>query len=564
MFRFLTKPPIIVPILLGVMGLTCILSMSVKSPTVDEFAHLPAGYYYWKTGDFSLYDKSPPLIRLLCALPLLAMNPSMDPGQSYREAGDWRPWVFGTRFMEDNKARYDTIFFVGRLPAVFLALLLGWYVFRWARELYGPAGGLLSLFLYSFSPNMLAHARLVTTDVGSACFMFMAVYYYYRSFHQETRRSWLGAGLCSGLAFLSKFTSLLLLPIFGLLLVFEAGIGKEGFKERGFLKNLGAGGVRLLGILSVALLIIHVCYGFQGSLKPLGATTHESRFFKELADSPLAGIPVPLPASYVTGLDRQKADAEQGVFVNYLRGNFSTDGWWYYFIYAFAVKTPIALHILILISIGYVIRQRRTSRAGAFLILPIVTILFVFSFFNRINVGLRYILPVFPFLFVWAGGVARIKFSGRLIRVGAAVLLIGYATASLSVFPDYLTFFNTWAGGPGNGHRHLLDSNLDWGQDLKRLKTYMEREGIGEVGLAYFGHVDPGIYGIRYHAMGERPVSGDLAISANYLQGLPYVITYADPPVQVSPGAFQWLHAYEPKARIGNSIFVYSIPPAEN
>ena len=134
-----TKPwliPILVGALLAIMGSTCLCSLRVKSPTVDEFAHLPAGYYYWKTGDFSLYDKNPPLMRLLCAAPLLAKNISVDWSRSHEKGGDWRPWIFGTHFMRENRESYDDLFFLGRLPVVGLTLVLGLFVFLWAKALY--------------------------------------------------------------------------------------------------------------------------------------------------------------------------------------------------------------------------------------------------------------------------------------------------------------------------------------------------------------------------------------------------------------------------------------------
>ncbi|RLB81977.1 MAG: hypothetical protein DRH17_07280 [Deltaproteobacteria bacterium] len=568
------KTELAVLVLLGIMALTCLLSLRVKSPTVDEFAHLPAGYYYWKTGDFSLYGKNPPLIKLLCALPLLAMNISMDPGLSYADAGDWRPWVFGTHFMRENAAAYDMIFFIGRLPVVLLSLLLGWYVFRWARELYGPKGGLLSLILYTFSPNILAHSRLVTTDVGCTCFMFMAVYYYWRSFQPQRHRAWIGAGICFGLALLSKFTALLLIPVFGLLLLFWAWRGKQGesaaavpaFNHRlpVFIQRLWDGGVRLFWIMVVAIFITNLGYGFQGSFKTLRSIPHESRFYKRLAGSPLNSIPIPLPAAYLQGLDQQKLDAERGVFLNYLRGRLSNRGWWYYFFYAFFVKTPIPLHIGIMVSIGWAFRRRRVTEAEAFLILPVLVVLIVFSFFNQINVGLRYVLPIFPFLFVWLGQLTQLNFHKTVLRWSAGIILVGYVVSSVLIFPDYLAYFNALAGGPGKGYRHLLDSNLDWGQDLKRLKNYMDKAGIKELGLAYFGHVDPEIYGIHYHLIGEHPESGDIAVSANYLYGLPYVVTYGHRPVSIRPGTFNWLHAYQPRAHIGHTIFVYSMIPEQN
>ena len=575
MFKLFTRPAWAVPVLLSLMGLNCLLSLSVKSPTVDEFAHLPAGYYYWKTGDFSLYAKNPPLIRLLCALPLLPLNLSpVDTERSYQAWGDWRPWMFGTHFMRENAGIYDRTFFLGRLPVVFLTLLLGWYVFRWAKELYGPRGGLLSLLLYSFSPNMLAHGRLVTTDVGLTCFMFMAVYYYWRSFYRKGHGGWIGAGICLGLSMMSKFTSLLLLPIFALLLLIGAWNGRASAGPFTFsftdqlrpvcLGRLCDGGLRLFLIVIIALLMTNLGYGFKGSLRSIRDTTHESRFFEKIAESPLGRVPIPLPRAYLEGLDQQKLDAEEGEFLNYLRGRFSTKGWWYYFLYAFLVKTPIALHVVILICVWLSARKWGTSREDAFLIIPIFLVFFAFSFFNQLQVGLRYVLPAFPFLFVWVGRLGRLELRKPALRWGLALLLLGYVVSSVSVFPDYLAYFNGWAGGPGNGHRHLLDSNLDWGQDLKRLKGYMDQAGIRELGLAYFGHVDPEICGIRHHLIGNHPESGDIAISANYLYGLPYLVTYGKRPVPVEPGAFRWLHRYKAKAHVGHSILIYAIPRVEN
>lgn len=568
------KTALAVSILLAIMALTCLLSLRVKSPTVDEFAHLPAGYYYWKTGDFSLYGKNPPLVKLICALPLLTMDISMKLPPSYVDEGDWRPWMFGTRFMRENAAAYDTIFFIGRIPAVVLALLLGFYVFRWARQLYGLRGGLLSLLLYTFSPNMLAHSRLVTTDVGCTCFMFMAVYYYWRSFRSYRRRAWLGAGICLGLALLSKFTALLLLPIFGLLLLLSSWRGKPaetgapspalGKPQPVFLQRFWDGSLRLFLIILIAIFIVNLGYGFQGSFKSLRSIPHKSELYGALDCFPLNRIPLPFPAAYVQGFDRQKIDAEQGVFLNYLKGRLSNRGWWYYFFYAFFVKTPIPLHIGILVSIWYVFKRRQAGDAQAFLIVPMLVTVIVFSFFSQINVGLRYVLPMFPFLFVWLGQLAQLRVEKPVLRWTAGALLVGYVASSASIFPDYLAYFNVLAGGPSKGHRHLLDSNLDWGQDLKRLKDHLEKNGIREVGLAYFGHVDPGTYGIAYHLIGEQPESGHIAISANYLYGLPYIITYGSRPVSIRPHTFKWLNSYEPRAHVGYTIFIYSIIPETN
>ena len=568
------NPHWMVAILLAIMALNAVLSLRVKSPTIDEFAHLPAGYYYWKTGDFSLYGKNPPLIRMLSALPLLSMDVSFDSSMSFSDKGDWRPWIFGTYFMRENAANYDTLFFIGRLPVVILGLLLGVYVFRWSRDMYGNNGGILSLVLYAFCPNILAHTRLVTTDMGFTCFAFIACYYYWCFWRFRTKRAMIQAGLFLGLALLSKFTALLLFPIFGLLLVVAAwskdtdgGIQKDtnlptppADYPLSFLKRFGSGLIPLALSCVIAFFVVNVGYGFKGSFQPLDTLSHKSRLFEKLNFSPLNKMPIPLPAPFMEGFDRQKLDAEQGVFLNYLRGKISNQGWWYYFLYAFVVKTPAVLLLGLTVSLWVAFKLRRRRFDHAFVMVPVVVVLLVFSFFNEINVGLRYVLVVFPFLFVWLGQLVVLHGNHRKVRWATVAFLAAYVLSSLSAFPDYLAYFNLLAGGPKNGHTHLLDSNLDWGQDLKRLQTYMEQEETEEVGLAYFGHVDPTIYGISYHTIGQNEEPGVIAISANYLYGLPYVITYDTPPVPIQPGTFQWLHDYEPIHHIGHSMLIYSIP----
>nr|HID58683.1 glycosyltransferase family 39 protein [Desulfobacterales bacterium] len=550
--------------LLLFMSFACLTSLSQKSPTVDEFAQLPAGYYYWRTGDFSLYSKSPPLIKLLCALPLLTMDIRMDAGVSYPEAGAWRPWIFGTRFMRDNADRYDTIFFWGRIPVLVLSICLGGLVFLWGSELYGTMCGLVSLFLYTFSPNILAHARLATTDIGATYFFFLSMYSLWRFLKFRRMRTLVVTGVCTGLALLCKYTALLLFPIFFSILAVSSW--SENWKNgSGFnlLRNCLRNCINFLVIVVVAIFVINLGYGFCETGKPLREIPHYSRLYRMLDRYPLRDIPIPLPAMYVQGFDLQKADAEQGEFLNYLNGRFSSSGWWYYFIYAFFIKTPIPLQIGLLFSILCMLKKGAQPRDELFLLTPILAIFLVFSFLNHLDVGLRYVLPAFPFLFVWIGGLARVSVRHQFVQWGLIVLIAAYAWSAISIFPHYLAYFNIWAGGPASGRFHLIDSNLDWGQDLKGLKCYMEENKIKDIGLAYFGHVDPKIYNISYHLIGKRPETGIIAISSNYLQGMPYLITYTPKIVPVMPNTFKWLQGYKPIHSIGYSILIYRVSEIE-
>jgi 4-amino-4-deoxy-L-arabinose transferase-like glycosyltransferase len=207
-----------VALLLAVFALLCAHGLRWDTPTVDEFAHLPAGYYYLRTGNFALYNQNPPLVRLLSALPLLALDPppAVDTGARLRNTG-WYPWIFGTDFMQRNRGRYELIFLLGRLPIVALGLLAGWLVFVWARDLYGDEAGLVALVCFVFCPNIVAHAHLATVDAGHAALVLLALYLFQRYLRRPGAAALLGCGAALGLAQLTKYTAVVLYPIFVLL-----------------------------------------------------------------------------------------------------------------------------------------------------------------------------------------------------------------------------------------------------------------------------------------------------------------------------------------------------------
>jgi hypothetical protein len=259
------------------------------------------------------------------------------------------------------------------------------------------------------------------------------------------------------------------------------------------------------------------------------------------------------------------------LFPGFLLGEVRQGGWWYYFVVTLLVKTPVPLLVLMSVALALgAARWRRTTLVSAFLVVP-AAVYFVFISASGFNLGHRHLLVILPFLIVstavvipWA---AR---RGVWVKAGLSVLSLWYLASSLSIFPHYLSYFNELAGGPGNGARYLADSNLDWGQDLKGLKRYMEQQGIERVWLSYFGTANPDYYGIRYDALpgsvfpARQPIRPDLqalerlprlpgtvAISVTNLQGV-YL-----PFVGVTPGYFEAYRDVRPTARIGYSILVY-------
>jgi hypothetical protein len=265
---------------------------------------------------------------------------------------------------------------------------------------------------------------------------------------------------------------------------------------------------------------------------------------------------------WLEGIAFQRADVAAG-HPAFLMGCTSDHGWWYAIPVALALKTPIALLLLLAAAALRLASQwdRSRWRAAAFLLLPALAVIGFFSL-RQASIGLRYVLPAVPFLLVFASGVLAPVPRARPARAVLLGLLSWYVGASLFIHPHYLAYFNEIAGGPSRGYRLLVDSNLDWGQDLPGLAQFMRERGVESVHLSYFGSDAPARYGIRYDWLPsfelERPASqsetelprrGWFAISATNLQGL-YL---------PQPETFAWLREREPVAEIGYSIFVYHV-----
>jgi len=539
-------------------------SARLKSPTMDEQNHIARGLAYLRTGSLRLSVEHPPLVNALCALPLL-LRPQIKLPLDHPswQSGAW--YAFADEFLwQANAADVDCIVFLARLPVIGLMLLLGASVYRWARELGGGWAGLLALFLLACDPNILAHARLATTDLGVTAFSFLAVYALWRVLQRrpgsqpgETSGKWrenvppllspgakrkgererglggegLLAGIALGLALTAKFSALLLCPLFLILVLWQAITRRT---LRPFLA--------LIAIFVLASCTLWAVYGFE--VGPLSA----------------GGLSLPAP-SYLRGVQAILRRAEGGNPA-FLLGHYSTTGWWYYFPVAFLIKTPIPTLLLLLVSLVLTAR-RRTWNRDLFLLLPMATF-FGVNLFSRLNIGYRHLLPVLPFVFVY---VSQKPVFCR--KTGFLLLLVWCLVSALLIYPDYLAYFNELAGGPANGYRWLVDSNLDWGQDLPALRRYVETQGLTQVYLSWFGSARPEHYSIPYRPLpgyplhqGDaetfafnpyHPAPGTYAISATNLQGV----------ALPDHDTFLWFRRHQPAASIGHSIFVYEVPPEE-
>lgn len=523
-------------------------SMLGESVTVDEFAHLPAGYSYLKTGEFHLYNRNPPLIKMLAATPLLMQDVAFSKTPNFEKQDHW---MFGYDFMYANQAIYKKLFASGRMVIILIGLLGGYLVFLWAKDLYGYAAGCLALFLYSLCPNILAHSHLVTMDLGLSVFMLAALYFFYRFIKQGTWVSAAIAGVFLGIAQLTKFTALVLYPVIMIyFLIFCLKKNKLG-------NSLG----KMVLILALSVLVLNAGYLFDGSFTPVKDFQFESKLMQGISQKLPQGLPLPLPFDYICGFDLQNNDTE-GTFFQFLMGESSVKGWWHYYLIAFLFKVPLAFIVLLLLLAILRIKRKLPPLYGGekLIFLGVLAYFLTMSFVTKLNAGIRYVLPILPLLYVFSSRVILVKLKPVFKFSMLCIIVLVYAAESLYIYPHYLSFFNLLAGGPKNGYHYLIDSNIDWGQDLPLLKKYMVKNRVDTIDLAYFGRVDPRVYGINYRVLEPQVRGVNAAVSINYYQGYPYFILKGRKLDLCPPDYYSYLRKYHIKERIGYSILIVEIP----
>ena len=553
-------------------------SYTRTSATFDEPGGLAAGYAALASGDYRPALEHPPLTRLWAALPLLTMS-----GVSFNskvldaarpEAVAFQgPFESGHRFLyaqdgAPGSARGDALLYPARFMNVLLGVVLGVLVYCWVAEWLGFRAAVVALGLYTIEPNIAAHSSLVTTDLGVTCFIFGALYFLWRTSRQLTPSNIAGLAVFFVLAMLSKFSAVILGPVVLVLLVMIAW-------RRGTLSASAVAGVVAL-LVAATWLGVWAAYGFRY------APSATPDWLFALQHHPAAERAVPTIAALVGWVDSYhllpNAFSEgflhgQGLVQgrpSFLAGSYSHVGWWYYFPIAFLIKTPLALLALFFVGVVSSVRRGRflSLDGEAFLVVPIVLFVGV-AMSSTLNIGLRHILPIYPFVIVLAVVAARALADGKAKHGPAicAVLLAAGALEFASVYPNNLAFFNRAVGGPSNGFRYLADSNIDWGQDLKPLKGWMDRNQVAHINLAYFGVADPAYYGIDCTYLGGttipgvtpammRPpkLPGYVAVSVTLLNGVPFAERDRD--------FYKPLRDRPPAADIGGSIRVYWVEKA--
>ena len=463
--------------------------ISIATDTYDEMDYLKSGWYLAKhnTWDIESTIRHPPL--------------------SFYAHGK----ILNNFQFKD----WDQRLFYARALMSLFSLLLGFYIFKFARELYGNKAGFAALGLYSFSPNVIAHSGLITTDILVSCFMFITVYYFWKFRDDKSRVKWvLVSGIFLGLALLSKYTAVILFAILPIFLIAEKVFYKKKLKA-----------VPFVFIVLIGLFVLNLGYGFNGTFGKLDKRILRSNLFLTLDKTAALKL---LPQPYIIGFDRQQHINEIG-HPAFLMGKYSYHGWWYYFPAAFALKEPLPLLFMILAFL-LLFKYRQTGKslpADYFLIIPAVMLVVVACFFNKNNAGFRYMLPLFPFMFVLLGNLVNVKV--KMIKPALIVLLLWYGVDSLMAHPYYIAYFNELAGGSKNGYKYLADSNLDWGQDRNLVIKYMKDKQL---------QFNP-----------KTPVAGKIIINANNLEDV----------FVMDKNTHQWLRDLRPSGNIGYSWLIYDI-----
>jgi 4-amino-4-deoxy-L-arabinose transferase-like glycosyltransferase len=545
-------------LLVGTFLLQVLLAMMGASPVFDEDKHIAAGYAYWRFGSGQINYQQPPLVKMLAAVPLLLLNPRVEEPPASDRQRDFDDWV--ADFFAQNASRLDLMLFLARVPMAILAAALGIVIFVWARELYGPGAALIALGLYSFEPNFIGHSGLVFMDVPLAALSFFSLYAFWRWLQRPGTARMLVSGGLLGLALLTKFPALALIPIFALLVILESMRGPRTWRAasrraRGLLEVY-------LVAAAVVLSVYGILFGAEGLIKPdrpnyaLEAVVGLVHRLPEGVAQPTEvavrylaqHVPV-VGLDYLRGLVWQRAHMGWGM-PSFLLGQYSDQGWWHFHFVAFALKSTVPM--LVVIGVRVLLLHRLPWQpVESFLVIPALATV-ALSAASPLSSGLRYILPAYPFLLLLVSRIGTVRLERQRVWIGLLVaLLVWHASSALRVYPHYLAFFNEIVGGPARGYEYLVGSNLDFGQELKRLGAYLQGEGDREVYLSVHTTVDPALYGIRSVPLPAdgRCRPGTIAISATHLQGTPFE----------DKRAFLWLKDRQPKAVLGHAVFVYDV-----
>ncbi|MDD4931245.1 MAG: glycosyltransferase family 39 protein [Candidatus Colwellbacteria bacterium] len=583
--------------------LLMVRSSSGESAIMDELAHIPAGYGYVAKGDYRLNPEHPPLVKIISALPIAAVGFNFPTNIKAWTTDVNGQWDMGTAFLYHSGNDADKIVGLARIGPMILTLILILMTYIWSKQMMGEKWAIIPTTVIALSPTFLAHGHYVTTDIGAALGVLGATYFFVKSLEKPTAKNIIFAGLFFGIAQLLKFSMVLLVPYF-ILLAAVYGTAKairngKGHKIKAFFGQAGTQLKNLFFISVIGCALIYPVYFATTKNYPIERQVSDTKFIlnsygggpnenacKEMkirciaeTTISMAASPVLRPyAEYILGFLMVSQRASGGN-TGYFMGEVSATGWTAYFPVVFLLKEP--LPILALAALGLIlavirILKKPLSTVGKRLVdylgtnlseFSMITFIAIYAFVSirsPLNIGIRHLMPMLPFVYILS--IASLKnWSYKHNRVIVVILIAWLGIETAFAAPNYISYFNEIGGGKWNGYRYVTDSNYDWGQDLKRLKNFTEKNNIDRIAVDYFGGGDPEYYlGDKnepwWSSKGD-PRAQDIewaAISINSIQqakGKTHEGFYRKPEDEYS-----WLkNPYEPYAKAGTSIFIYKL-----
>lgn len=571
------RKPMVLTILVLVLALAAGLmigAMRDESATVDETGFLGAGYSYWKGQRYFFDPEHPPLAQLLPAFPLLFMDLKLPPqgvelmnGRATAPAA--APWnglpvpmaavfpngpnfyfyplyelrYFGEQFVYGGQNDAERMMFWGRLVEVLITLGAAVLVFCWARRLADDVAGLLAAAMFLLNPVVLAHGHIIQTDAAMALVFPLAAWAFGNFLETRTTKSAVLAGLATGVALTVKYTAIILLPTFALLWAVWHW-RQRGAKPTEKTARSWRGYVVVAAAAWGFVLLLY----FSNWAPPPPVDDRTAGLLR-VPGWFIALRPLLIPRDYFKGLAITLMHM-MGGHDAYLNGQWSHDGWWYYFPLALAMKSPLPFLLFAAVGISLVLKRAREVSFAEWLVWLSAAVYLGCAMRSKANLGLRHVLAVYPLVCVGASSaIVRWLGTTKLPRAAVALLPVWSLVVAVIAYPLFIPYFNELAGGPENGYRHLVDSNFDWGQDAIRLKRYLDSQGIKGIYLDYYGTQAA----IEYYKIPNQRVNGEVARQIR--QG--YLVVSAS---QLMRPEWAWLReSRQPIARVAHTLHVYQI-----
>lgn len=486
-----------------------------KSPVFDEPVHIAGGLSYWLENDYRINPENGNFPQRWAAIPLIFQNVKF-PDLRKIPLRQTDEWTIAGDFIYKSGNSPEKILTFSRAMITILSLVTGMAVYFYSKKLFGIGGGLISLALYALCPEILAHAGFATSDMAAAMAFILTLICIWSVLNRITVKNIIFSSLALSLLFVTKFSAFIIIPVYLILILIRLKSKRHIecvlFSRRIIVdtqvKQLRYYSIVLIVNLFFILFFIWMSYGFRFTMLKVNNTS-DGKTITEVFGNTCKSCGPPgkallaakemklLPEAYLYGFAfvLSKANARN----SFLNGELSTKGWWYFFLYSFMTKTPIPLILLFGMSIYALFWKRILHNDKLFMLIPFfvfILIYFLFAISSKLNIGNRHLLPIYPCIFVICGSTYYTLQSKLPIRILTAFLIAWFILESYKIRPHYLAYFNQFAGGAANGYRHLSDSSLDWGQDLKELRRWIDvnNKKNEKVYLSYFGTANIGYY----------------------------------------------------------------------